>query len=1101
MQAAHTPRKAINKAYLKEKVSRQDFDLFRANLRTLFERINEEESEENAKGHLRDFLRDTWYKDQHLIATKGRADLVIHVEKTTKSNVGVLFETKLPGNTAQMVTQHNLNRKALQQLITYYLEERIEHDNYEVKNLVITNVYEWFIFDEHQFDKLFHRSKPLLKFYEHFKQVGKDKPYFYEHLAKNVIPEVENELHYTYFDLRRYRKLLDSNREADERKLLALYKVLSPPHLLKLPFANDSNSLDRKFYAELLHLIGLEEVKEKSKKVIQRKPTGERQHGSLLENTIIQLQASDSLRKVPNRKRFGESPDEQLFNIALELCITWMNRILFLKLLEAQLLDYHAGAPQYRFLNAKTIPDFDDLNELFFQVLAKKVPDRPDYLSEHYQHIPYLNSSLFDYTELEASTIFISNLKDTFEIRPLSTTVLKNEQGKRRTTPMRPLHYLFDFLEAYDFDSEGSDTIQEENKTLINAAVLGLIFEKINGYKDGSYFTPGFITMYMCRETLRRAVVQKFNEAHQLDCADFEELKSWMGKPYKKADILAYNQCINSLKICDPAVGSGHFLVSALNELLAIKSELGILADIEGSRLSDVLVTVENDELIVLHHPYSEEEQLFEYRLHQGKVDPEVQRTQQTLFHEKQQLIENCLFGVDINPNSVKICRLRLWIELLKHAYYRSDLTGSRNLSGLAELETLPNIDINIKQGNSLISRFALDAGLSGALRKVDRNFKVSDYKDLVQRYQHATDRDEKRQLLQLIDDIKNAFQVAITRSNPKVRELQKLANEYNDKYQSQQLFELNLTKAQEKDKAELQAKIDKLQTEIEDLRNAAIYDEAFEWRFEFPEVLDEDGKFTGFDVVIGNPPYLRVRNDKQVRNYYEQNYDSIENQFDLYHIFIERAKHIVQNTGEISFIVPNAFLANESNKKLRQFILENYGINYIIDIKDDVFEDASVDVLIFSFTLQDKQISDYLEVSDGKFVLQHSFVADSFRKNQNFNFTVTLNQTAQQILRTIEAQSGYVKDFFDTTTGIKEYQTGKGNPPQTKQHKIDRVFNSTKKVDETYLPEIRGKNIIRYGIKWENEYIKYGEWLAEPRNPEFFIGKKILNRKIPGIT
>src|SRR5690606_19814676 len=145
----------------------------------------------------------------------------------------------------------------------------------------------------------------------------------------------------------------------------------------------------------------------------------------------------------------------------------------------------------------------------------------------------------------------------------ISTTVLKDKQGKKLTGSLSTLEYLFEFLNAYDFSSEGSEEIQEDNKTLINASVLGLIFEKINGYKDGSFFTPGFITMYMCRETIRKAVVQKFNETKNWNCTDFNELYDKIEDRYEANDI------VNSIKICDPAVGSGHFLVSALNEMIA----------------------------------------------------------------------------------------------------------------------------------------------------------------------------------------------------------------------------------------------------------------------------------------------------------------------------------------------------------------------------------------------------------------------------------------------------------------------------------------------------------------------------------------------------
>ena len=105
--------------------------------------------------------------------------------------------------------------------------------------------------------------------------------------------------------------------------------------------------------------------------------------------------------------------------------------------------------------------------------------------------------------------MFISQIKEG-KIPIISSTVLKDNKGKKLSGEINTLKYLFSFLDAYDFSSEGSEEIQEENKTLINASVLGLIFEKLNGYKEGSYFTPGFITMYMCRETIRRKVIQKF---------------------------------------------------------------------------------------------------------------------------------------------------------------------------------------------------------------------------------------------------------------------------------------------------------------------------------------------------------------------------------------------------------------------------------------------------------------------------------------------------------------------------------------------------------------------------------------------------------------
>ena len=385
---------------------------------------------------------------------------------------------------------------------------------------------------------------------------------FYSEIAKNYIEEVKSEIEFTYFNLNDYKNRVE--KEGDN-SLVELYKILSPIHLLKLPFLNDSNTLDRGFYRELLHIMGLEEVTtDGGKNLIQRKREGDRHSGTLLEDTIQQLEALDKVDRVNNPSRYGATKEERLFNIALELNITWINRVLFLKLLESQLISYHSGDRAYSFLNSERLPDYDNLNKLFFQVLAKNYEDRTDEIKEFYSKIPYLNSSLFEPTELEYITLFISNLSNDKAILIFALSVLKDRNGKRVTGDKNSLQYLFEFLDSYNFSSDGTGEIQEESKTLINASVLGLIFEKINGYQDGSFFTPGMITMYMCKEALRKAVVQKFNEVKGWD-VKYEELYN------KINDKEEANKIVNSLKICDPSVGSGHFLVSVLNEIIAIK--------------------------------------------------------------------------------------------------------------------------------------------------------------------------------------------------------------------------------------------------------------------------------------------------------------------------------------------------------------------------------------------------------------------------------------------------------------------------------------------------------------------------------------------------
>ncbi|HAI75193.1 MAG TPA: hypothetical protein DCM08_03025, partial [Microscillaceae bacterium] len=518
------PRQALNKAFLKVKPNRNEIESFKTHLITLLDRTNDTESEEFHKNLVSEFLKKTYYDPNHFINTKGRNDLVIHNGQNANSTVGVILEAKKPTNKAEMITTQKLNAKAFQELVLYYLRERITHKNLEVKHLVATNIYEWFVFDATLFDRLFAQNKNLVNQFNDF-EAGRladtKTDFFYKQIAEPFIEQLSDEITFTYFNLQDFQEPLRNADKADDTALIALFKLLSPEHLLKLPFANDSNSLDKRFYSELLHLIGLTETKEGGKKLIQRPPANERNSGSLLEDAIIQLDSLDKINRLEKPSQFGNTEEERLFNVALELSITWVNRILFLKLLEAQLITYHktpllrgaGGVSEYKFLNPNKIKNYDDLNSLFFQVLARKVDERNADVKQLFEKVPYLNSSLFEPTGLEHNTLFISNLKDDKQMPIFAQTVLKDQQGKKRTGTMTTLQYLFAFLDAYDFGAEGGAAIQEDNKTLINASVLGLIFEKINGYKDGSFFTPGFITMYMCRETIRKAVVQKFNEA------------------------------------------------------------------------------------------------------------------------------------------------------------------------------------------------------------------------------------------------------------------------------------------------------------------------------------------------------------------------------------------------------------------------------------------------------------------------------------------------------------------------------------------------------------------------------------------------------------
>jgi len=1055
------PQKSLSKAYLKTKPHREEFENFKHELNKLLDTINRVESEEHNKKLVINFLESSFYQN-YFVNTKGKTDLAIHIGKETISKVGVILETKRPAKTSEMITKNNLNAKAMHEVILYYLRERIEEKNDEIKNIIITNAYEWYIFDAQLFEKLFYKNSKFLRNYTSWKndqKVNSNTDHFYKEIAKPFLANLNAEIEFTYFDLRNYKLLLSSIKA--EKKLIYLFKIFSPQHLLKEIFANDNNTLDKKFYKELLYIIGLEEVKEGSKKIIRRKQEDERNPGSLLENAIGMLESERILDDFNELEKYGENREEQFFNITLELNITWINRILFLKLLEAQLVNYHKGNNDYRFLDYKYITDYDDLFELFHEVLARKPEERKNNIIEKFKKIAYLNSSLFEISQLEQKTIKINSLKDRYKLPLFKQSILKK---KNQLIHLPALEYLLKFLDAYDFASDSAGEIQEDKKSLINASVLGLIFEKINGYKEGSFFTPGFITMYMAQETISRAVLQKFEEEKSWKCKTLDELRDKIEYNEKEARREA-NDIINLIKICDPAVGSGHFLVSSLNELIAIKSDLQILNYKNGHRIKDYKITVENDELIVL----DEDEEIFEYYLNKKDRPIErLQKIQEAIFHEKEKLIENCLFGVDINPNSVNICRLRLWIELLKNSYYTEE-------SNYKEIETLPNIDINIKNGNSLISRFDIKDNVSDLPITFQQKIKLATkrYKEQVLIYKATTDKAVKRNAESKIEEIKREFENI---SNPNDKDYIKLKTLENELLQQVLTFSRKEAEEWEKKREKLQTKYDKLKKEYEE-KQKTLYGNAFEWRFEFPEVLDENGNFIGFDIVIGNPPYFSLDEvTRKIKDFYSMNFSIIfYRQINIYFLFIYLGIHLLKKNGLLSFINERYYFSSKNAIKLRKYLKTNSQILEIVDFRNvQVFDDVNTLTTINIFkNCKNFSLIKIIQFKDKlKIISSNSFNSTSNYSEFYFNQKDLNNESWTFVDRRIlDIKSKMLKDSIPLSELVIMGQgitTGRNNIFIV-DDKIVNINSLEKRLLKKY---VKTKDIKPYTIFYRNLYL-----------------------------
>ena len=1058
-----TIAKSLNKAYRQVPVDRPVFDCFKAQLRNYYEQISAINTEEKLKGDLMDLLKLTFYGQSYKVSPNGDIDCAIHLGSNIEAPVGVIIEVKKPTNVGEMITQEDLNRKALQELLLYYLRERHTNKNIQLKQLIVTNIYEYFVFDAQEFERLFYSNKKLIKRFEEFNDgalTSEKTDFFYKEIAADFIDKVLDQITYTWFDIRKYKPFLDNG---NDKRLIELFKFFSPEHLLKKRFQNDSNSLNTKFYSELLYIIGLEEVVEKdsNKHIITRRKEGERNQASILENAITILDSEDWLDNVKERYSFGKDRQEQLFGVALTLTIGWVNRVLFLKLLEAQLVKYHKDDQSYAFMRPSVIPDYDELNKLFFQVLAKRIVDRPGSINSKYGKVPYLNSSLFEIGPLERQTIRISSL-DKSELPLYSGTVLKDGQ-KPRYAKLPTLRYLLEFLDAYDFASEGSEEVQEQAKTLINASVLGLIFEKINGHRDGSVFTPGAVTMYMSREAIQQTVVRRFNEEMGWSCKDYEALKNKDIEDYAEA-----NAIIDSLRICDPAVGSGHFLVSVLNEVIRTKYDLGILIDGSGKRIKkqDYSIDIENDELLVSDEDGNPVSYI--------PGNQESQRIQETLFNEKRKIIENCLFGVDLNPNAVNICRLRLWIELLKNAYYTKD-------SDYTELETLPNIDINIKVGNSLLHRFDLGQDISEILRK--NGISISAYRKAVSDYKNAHSKEEKRDLEDYLRQIKGNLRTQIGLKDPKVVSLNKLKGEL-DNLLAPQLFEISKKEQAQRDKQakDLQVKIAKIQAEVDEIRDNKIFIGAFEWRIEFPEVLDEDGRFVGFDCVIGNPPYIQLQKmGTDADALQKMNYETYERTGDIYCLFYEMGMKLLKPGALLSFITSNKWMRAGYGRSLREHLSSKYNPTLLIDFANNkIFDSATVLVNILSLKKCENEghtlscsVEDGFDVSKLSDYVQTHLQVSSFQNDDTWSI---LSEIELSIKRKVEDAGVPLKNWdVEMYRGVL---TGYNDAFIITSEKREEILSNCadkserERTAEIIRPILRGRDIRRYGYEWADLWL-----------------------------
>ncbi|ECZ6168435.1 class I SAM-dependent DNA methyltransferase, partial [Campylobacter coli] len=1025
----------FNPYYRKKQIIQNEFDIFNKALMQYLERLESSQSENEdylVANALSPFLTMLNFKTHIKTKQKGKSEIDLSISKDEFSkDLEVLIEAKKP-NSKEFITHTKVNSKALHETILYYFRNR--EYSFSLKFIIITDFYKFYIFKISEFEELFYKNPSFKKLFEEFCNPNSlfkgNTEEFYKEVAKLIENSKEN-LKGFLIDL----TFLKDKQKSNFKNLASIYKTFHRDFLLSEFNPNDANSLNNAFYKELLYILGLCESKQNSKLIIAKSEESKEEQGTFYTAINSKLK-------------------EENFETILKLLILWLNRILFLKLIESNLVRFNDDK-NLKFLNFKKIPDFDKLSELFFEVLAKEKSTRK---KSEFAYLPYLNSSLFEKQSIE-NTLEISSLSNDLKLFYYKNTVLKDDKCKAKKGQVGLLEYLFEFLDSFDFGSDDEQSEILSQKELISSSVLGNVFEKLNGYKEGSFYTPSFITSYMCKESITKVVLDKFNAQFDLDAKDISELR----KSLRKEDKKAQKELLNSIKICDPAVGSGHFLVSALNVMLSIYDELNLFDE-------EFYLEVQNDEILIT----GRKGEFIEYKRPSTPKD-KAHLIQQELFHTKKDIIENNLFGVDINPNSCEITKLRLWIELLKHSFYQSFDDETYH-----DLKTLPNIDINIKCGNSLVSYFETGKSLNHYPNIKER---MSKYKRIVKDYKEGFYTD-KNLIAKEIKNLQESFKNFCLKDkfNKEIKQLTNGANEYSKKYgdfladehhdeKFKSFFSKNMFEFSFDEKVAIK-EFANLKKEYDNIFNLES-NHPFEWRFEFPEILDDDGNFKGFDLIIGNPPYIKeaenkelFTNTKKLRTY--------QGKMDIWYHFVGRGFDILKNNGYLAFIATNNWVTNSGAKKLRNIVLEESQILSLVDFSSFmVFDSASIQTMIMQFQ-KIKPPKNY-EIHFSKITTQTPIYDDAINllkneKTQN-NEILKINLTP--------------KKFIDKTLNFTKSD-------------YEELFNKIQKYGKFYLEERE----VAQGIVYPQENINKKS--LEILGNNFYLGQgiqKLTNEEVENLN
>ena len=530
---------------------------------------------------------------------------------------------------------------------------------------------------------------------------------------------------------------------------------------------------------------------------------------------------------------------------------------------------------------------------------------------------------------------------------------------------------LMEFFSQYNFTIDENDP--DDSEVGIDPEMLGHIFENLlEDNKDkGAFYTPKEIVQYMCRQSVIQ-YLKTHEPSDQYADAIEQLINDGVVSPILQSKSIAarFTQLLKEVKVCDPAIGSGAFPMGILYVLYH-----------------------------AIHHLHSHAEP-------HGNFD-----STQT----KRDIIQNNIFGVDIEQGAVDIARLRFWLALVVDA---------------DEPQPLPNLDYKITCGNSLLSRYPIDAPIENVFveynkgKKEDEKMTLAKYKELVSNYTNTSNHQTKNLFRTTIEEIKKAFKVELSKQD--IMDVVKIKKQIND-IETPNLFGEELNNVQKNKLNKLKKELEQKEEEKADILNNKIYENAFEWRFEFPQLLDDNGVFTGFDIVIGNPPYLRIQGIRDTNPAFAEElvkkYHSATGSFDLYATFAERGLQVIRQSGIVNYIMPDKWTNAAFGKGLREVVSEQRAAHKIISFGAyQVFNASTYTALQWfkpnSEYLEYYQLDRNLETNQELDIYLKSIkdrdasIVDANKIDKN-SWVLTVGATST-ILQKLESHPRRISDIFD---------------------------------------------------------------------------------------